>query len=441
MSQIDSRIAMGFQPQTQLESPVNALARVLQVQGLQQQTQLGQMKMDEARRGQERQNRLASLLQGQYDTPEARESALMSGGFIEEATGLQKSRADAMKAQADVGKTKVETEKTALNNAMEKVKFAGQLLGGVKDQASYDQARALAQQNGLDVSSMPAQYDPAMVSQRLQQAMSVQQRLEQALNQDKYQLDVRKQNETERNNRTQNAISQGNLNLRRQEFDLTAGNVTAEAGGPSQAGLTKQFGKAPPGYRWKPDGSAEPIPGGPADIKAGEAGAKAQGRADAAALAADNVLSAVEDAKGMTTGLTAGPMSLAAQIPGTDARNLQAKLETIKANLGFDRLQQMREMSPTGGALGAVAVQELIALQSTVASLDQAQSPSQLRDSLTKIEGHYKKWLDTVNKNAPNPVSRARKDVVNVQGKEYARPANMTDQQWADYKKAVGASQ
>lgn len=220
MATIDSRIAMGFQPQTQLESPVNALARVLQVQGLQQQTQLGQMKMDEARRGQERQNRLASLLQGQYETPEARESALMSGGFIDEATGLQKSRADAMKAQADVGKTKAETEKLALNNAMEKVKFAGQLLGGVKDQATYDQARAIAQQNGLDVASMPAQYDPQMVSQRLQQAMTVQQRLEQALNQDKYQLDVRRQTETERNNRTQNAISQGNLNVSRERLAL-----------------------------------------------------------------------------------------------------------------------------------------------------------------------------------------------------------------------------
>jgi hypothetical protein len=48
--------------------------------------------------------------------------------------------------------------------------------------------------------------------------------------------------------------------------------------------------------------------------------------------------------------------------------------------------------------LGQVAVQELVALQSTVASLDQAQSPKQLRDALDKIESHYTKWRATVRK-------------------------------------------
>jgi hypothetical protein len=38
--------------------------------------------------------------------------------------------------------------------------------------------------------------------------------------------------------------------------------------GASQAGLTKLFGKAPAGFRWKDDGSMEFIPGGPADQKA-----------------------------------------------------------------------------------------------------------------------------------------------------------------------------
>lgn len=57
----------------------------------------------------------------------------------------------------------------------------------------------------------------------------------------------------------------------------------------------------------------------------------------------------------------------------------------------------MREASPTGGALGAVAVQELVALQSTVASLDQMQSPAELRGALDKIEKHYNNWLKTVD--------------------------------------------
>jgi hypothetical protein len=113
----------------------------------------------------------------------------------------------------------------------------------------------------------------------------------------------------------------------------------------------------------------------------------------------DNVMSSIGNAKKQIGTFTAGaigsPLSL---LPGTPAKDLAANLETIKANLGFDRLQQMRDASPTGGALGQVAVQELVALQSTVASLDIQQSPAQLRKNLAKIEGHYKKWRETVKK-------------------------------------------
>jgi hypothetical protein len=40
-----------------------------------------------------------------------------------------------------------------------------------------------------------------------------------------------------------------------------------EAGDPAQAALVNRFGRPPPNYRWKADGSAEAIPGGPADEK------------------------------------------------------------------------------------------------------------------------------------------------------------------------------
>lgn len=113
---------------------------------------------------------------------------------------------------------------------------------------------------------------------------------------------------------------------------------------------------------------------------------------------ADRVIAEVQEAKNMVSGFTAGAGGLLSNIPLTGAKDLSAKLTTIKANLGFDRLQQMRDASPTGGALGQVAVQELIALQSTIASLDQMQSPDELKKALIKIEGHYAKWRDAVTK-------------------------------------------
>jgi hypothetical protein len=79
---------------------------------------------------------------------------------------------------------------------------------------------------------------------------------------------------------------------------------------------------------------------------------------------------------------------------------LAREIDTIKANLGFQELAAMRAASPTGGALGAIAVQELVALQSTVASLDIGQSPAQLRANLDKIEQHYSRWLKAVEDEA-----------------------------------------
>lgn len=88
---------------------------------------------------------------------------------------------------------------------------------------------------------------------------------------------------------------------------------------------------------------------------------------------------------------------MASKVRGSSASNLKSVLTTIKANLGFAELQAMRDASPTGGALGQVAVQELEALQSTIASLDQAQSDEQLREHLQAIDQHLTNWQNSVN--------------------------------------------
>ena len=135
-----------------------------------------------------------------------------------------------------------------------------------------------------------------------------------------------------------------------------------------------------------------------ADEKRQEKLDKQTAAADAAISSADRLIAEVKDTKKMVSGFTAGAGSLLSSVPLTEAKDLSKRLTTIKANLGFDRLQQMRDASPTGGALGQVAVQELVALQSTIASLDQDQSPKALRDGLDKIELHYTNWRNAVKK-------------------------------------------
>lgn len=121
---------------------------------------------------------------------------------------------------------------------------------------------------------------------------------------------------------------------------------------------------------------------------------KAEAAKSVAIQHASKVITDVNEALPMVGNLTTGLIGKASSvIPGTDAFNLNQRVSTIKANLGFDRLQQMRDASPTGGALGQVAVQELQALQNSVASLEVGQSKSELVTNLGKIKDHYSKWL------------------------------------------------
>lgn len=146
-----------------------------------------------------------------------------------------------------------------------------------------------------------------------------------------------------------------------------------------------------------------------AQARLDEIKAKQEEKADKKAAAqemavnhASKVVTDVQEASnlvgGMTTGLIGKGQSF---VPGTDAYNLNQRLLTIKANLGFDRLQQMRDASPTGGALGQVAVQELNALQSTVGSLEIGQDRKELEKNLSKIEHHYTNWIRTTQGEKP----------------------------------------
>lgn len=73
----------------------------------------------------------------------------------------------------------------------------------------------------------------------------------------------------------------------------------------------------------------------------------------------------------------------------SDSLNMEALLETVGSNTAFDRLQKMREQSPTGGALGAVSEIELKLLKSSIASLSQRQSPEQFERNLQKVIDSY----------------------------------------------------
>jgi hypothetical protein len=83
-------------------------------------------------------------------------------------------------------------------------------------------------------------------------------------------------------------------------------------------------------------------------------------------------------------------------VAGTDAHDTKNAIDTIEASIGFDRLQKMRDDSPTGGALGQVSNIELALLRQSLGSLKQSSSREQFVKNLNSIEVQYKKAVAAV---------------------------------------------
>lgn len=118
-----------------------------------------------------------------------------------------------------------------------------------------------------------------------------------------------------------------------------------------------------------------------------------------------NVNSAIDQAiKQAQDPRATGPMSNIANLPGVGAAAngpayaLGQTLKTIIGNLGFAKLQDIRANSPTGGSLGSISDFEEKLLQSTIASLDQAQSKEQLVANLNKVRVALKASEDHLRK-------------------------------------------
>lgn len=93
------------------------------------------------------------------------------------------------------------------------------------------------------------------------------------------------------------------------------------------------------------------------------------------------------------TGLIGNFMSA---VPQTRAHDVKMAVHTIEAAVGFDRLQAMRDASPTGGALGQVSNIELDLLKSSLGSLRQSSTKKQFQDNLNRIRTHYQNSVKAI---------------------------------------------
>lgn len=181
--------------------------------------------------------------------------------------------------------------------------------------------------------------------------------------------------------------------------DVNTGKITAVGGGGVTVNLPPQIGSIPPDYRMTYDGNKpvamEVIPGSKTARELEAAAGKGASAAESAVTASTIVLDDVKALRNAIkkqkvvdpiTGVTG---EVASSVAGSARKSAEGLVRTIQANIGFDRLNQMRAESPTGGALGNITEQELRFLQSVLGSIDLNQKDADIIRNLNRLEKIY----------------------------------------------------
>lgn len=337
----------------------------------------GQMKMDEYKRGLADDNQLRELTrQSGGDMGKLRDLTYGAGNY-KQGMAIDKTLTEQKKAEAEAAKMRIET-------AHKTISLVGQILSTAKDQPSYERSLATAQSYGIDTSKSPPQFDPKLVAAKVQEAQTVAEQLAQKWKAMEYttpNANTRLQADTSiATNAATNATSRAN-NASTVGATLRGQNMT-----DARTRETLQQGKVPQGYRQTEDGNLQAISGGPADLKMQGALNQDTQSLNSGVSAMDRLAAAANELKSAPgLGGVTGLRGAIPNIPGSQAANAEALLNTLKSQVAFGVLQDMRNNSKTGGALGNVSDAEGKRLEANLAALEKAQSYEQMTASLQKI--------------------------------------------------------
>ncbi len=369
MAQIDPNIALGFR-MPQIQDPLVATARA-------QEIGVNALKMQELQRGMQEEQEVRNFLRGADLTkPETRaqlsqfgKTGLGYGKLLaeQERAGLETKKLGGEISKQDLERSRERTSDLAFNPSDNNIKaYLEDSI--IRKEMTPQQADALFAQ----VANMP-------LDQRrqtfLQLGANASKRLEQM---------------------TISAAQQQTADLTRRGQDITLRG--------------QDLGRIPVGYRQTDTGAIEPIPGGPTtttlspkEIQVREA--KRPQATLALKTFEDKTTTLEKDIKELINhpGLPSITGIAAGRLPGITAegRAAEALFNRIQKAGGFRELQEMRNASPTGGALGQVSNQENTSLQQTFAAIDRTQNAADVKkglnkalDELTQSKGRVREAFD-----------------------------------------------
>ena len=354
---LDPSIALGVKP-LEVASPVNQFAQMTQLQGLQQSNQLNELKMQEARAASEERNALRQLNPTNADY----ESQLFK---VNPQLGIQyrKERTAAEAQAATAANQKV----TA---AAEKQKMLGQAWRDISGRPS--DANILAHLEDIQSSPLFSEQEKASTEKRTQALLAM------PLAERKLFLERMGSTGADYTSRANNAATVA-ATIRSQNM--------VDARERERIGLEKERVQIAKDESERKKQGLEGLP--PKEIQKREAALPAATAAiKGFETKSDSFVKDLEklrDHPGLDqiTGIAAG------RLPGVtaDGRAAQALYDKIVAKGGFQALQDLRDASKTGGALGNVSNQEGKQLAASFAAIQRTQDAADVRAAIDQAIG------------------------------------------------------
>jgi hypothetical protein len=186
------------------------------------------------------------------------------------------------------------------------------------------------------------------------------------------------------------------------------GELKGVGAGGTNINLTNE-GAIPPGFQAVRDEQGRvtemrPIPGSPAAQEQARRAEAEAARAEGAVQSGQVVSADISALKDLITNdqklkgadkinpfirVTGVAGKAGEKLPGSARVSAKGYVDSITSNIGFDKLNRMRQESPTGGALGNISNVELGLLQSTLGSLNLDAEPEVLLRNLNRLATIY----------------------------------------------------
>lgn len=188
---IDASIPLGVQPM-EVPSPVNAFAKMQQLQGMQQQNAINALALQERQRAIADEANLNRIHGQSYDEQGKLDRNKLISGMAR--ANLASKIPATQKLFNELDRAELETQKLNLENTAKVVGGIASILQGTKTQDEYDaRIRLIAERFGQDVAGrLPKFFNPLEIQRRTQEALSVSEQAQQRQREIDHQLNLDK---------------------------------------------------------------------------------------------------------------------------------------------------------------------------------------------------------------------------------------------------------